>query len=166
MTKSKYKREQAAIDDKKQLTLNPKSPTFIAEKQETTINITQVHTGTFYCPFCFHKDVIGQYLISTKKGYHKGLGKCPECGNEMQLKTLIAEMTPEQYAEFVYGYSKSGFWQKIKFKQFNERLNAIGWSERFWLKYKQLKGDDTSESYEAHLMRQQEEDAREQGLID
>jgi transcription elongation factor Elf1 len=165
MTKSKYKREQAAIDDKQQATLNPKSPTFIAEKQDQKTTIVQAHSGKYYCPFCFHKDDIGIYLISTKKGFHKSLGKCPECGNEMQIKTLTADMSIEQYAEFVFGYSKSGFWQKINFKKFNERLKAIGWSERFWLKYKQLKGDDTNETYEEMLYRSQEEDARAQGLI-
>lgn len=166
MSYRKYNREQAAKDDKQQTMLNPKSPSFFQARRKPEIQVTETYTGTYMCPFCLHQDRINAYLISTKKGYHQGLGRCPECGNNMQIRTLTLEMTPEQFAEFMFEYSCQGGWQKVKFKQFNERLFVMGWSERFWTRYKQLKGDNVPVvSYADYIMRQQEEEAREQGLI-
>jgi len=161
----KYVREQKAYDDKQQTTLNPKSPSFIQEKQQSKTDITDQYTGEYLCPFCLHYDKIEAYLISTSKGYHKGLGLCPECENKMRLESLTAEMTPEQYAEFMYGYSASGGWQKVKWEKWKQRMNNIGWTERFWLRYKQLKGDNTHETYQQYMERTQAEWAKEQGLV-
>jgi len=166
MSCKKYNREQRAKDDKQQTMLNPKSPSFIQSKKKPEIQITETYTGTYMCPFCLHQDKINAYLISTKKGYHKGLGHCPECNNQMQIKTLVADMTPEQFANFAFEYSMQGYWSKVKFKEFNDRLYKIGWAERFWIEYKKLKGEDIgTEKYQDYLMRKQEEEAREQGLI-
>jgi transcription elongation factor Elf1 len=166
MSHRKYKREEKAKEDKYQTMLNPKSPSFIKEKQQQKVEVTVKYTGEYRCPFCLHLDKINAYLISTKKGYHHGLGKCPECGNQMQLKSLTAQWTPEQFADFMYEYSRQGGWQKVPFMKFNERLKLIGWAERFWSRYKQLKGDSTDEKYTDYIQRVQEEQAREQGLID
>jgi len=160
----KWDREQKAKEDKQQTRLNPKSPSFIQVKQETKTEITQIHTGEYYCPFCLHVGKIEQYLISTKKGYHKGLGLCPECKNQMQFKSLTAAWTPEQFAEWAYSYSASGYWQKVPFSKFNERLRQIGWLERFWARYKQLKGSDETESYTEYIERTQREWAVDEGL--
>lgn len=82
------------------------------------------------------------------------------------LKTLTTEMTPEQYAEFLYEYSCQGGWQKVQYKVWSQRLYEIGWSERFWTRYKQLKGiSEEIEKYADYIERVQEEEAREQGLI-
>lgn len=166
MSYKKYNREQAAKDDKQQMMLNPKSPSFIQSKKKPEIQVTEIYTGTYMCPFCLHQDRIGAYLISTKKGYHKGLGHCPECNNQMQIKTLTADMTSEQFANFAFEYSTQGYWSKVKFKEFNDRLYKIGWLEQFWAEYKKLKGEDSgTEKYQDYLMRKQEEEARELGLI-
>ncbi|MBU1067743.1 hypothetical protein KKE60_08145 [Patescibacteria group bacterium] len=165
MSMRKYNREQKVKDDKQQTMLDPKSPSFIKSKKKVIISITETYTGAYMCPFCLHSDRINAYLISTKKGYHKGLGHCPECNNQMQIKTLTSDMTPEQFAQFAYEYSSQGYWQKVKFEQFNNRLHAIGWSKRFWAKYRELKGDsDQTESYQQYVARKQEEWAKEQGL--
>lgn len=166
MTKSKWKREMAARDDKLQTTLNPKSPSFIQSKKKAIVNIAETYSGEYSCPFCLHRGKIYQFLISTKKGYHKGLGHCPECDNKMNLKTLTKDMTPEQFAQFAYEYSCQGYWQKVPFGKFNQRLIDIGWAERFWMEYKKLKGDSTpTESYSDYIDRTQVEEAKAQGLI-
>jgi transposase-like protein len=163
VVKSKYNREYIARQDKQQATLNPNSPSFIKPKQEKVIPVTTLYTGKYMCPFCLHIDKIEAYLISAKKGYDKRLGHCPECQQNMMIKTLTAEMSPEEFAEFVYGYRSSGFWQKCQFTKFNHRLAMLGWLERFWFRYKELKGNETNESYQDHIMRQQEEEAIEKG---
>jgi hypothetical protein len=148
MSDKKYKREEKAKDDKQQKRLDPNSPSFMKAKPKVEVNITEIHTGTYSCPFCLHAGKINGYLISTKKGYDKRLGHCPECNNKMMLKTLLADMTPEQFAQFAYGYSCQGYWQKVSFAKFNERLKLIGWQERFWNKYRELKGTLTISSEE------------------
>jgi len=162
----KWKREDAAKQDKEQATLNPYSPSFIKTKQEQQVSVTGILTGKYSCVFCLYSGRIEEFLISRKKGYDKRLVHCPECGQNMELRSLTAKWTPEEYADFLYRYSCQGGWQKVRFKIWSERLKEIGWSERFWLRYKELKGDsDQTESYEKHIMRQQEEEAREKGYI-
>lgn len=166
MSHRKYRREQNAKDDKQQTMLNPKTLSFIEPKQKPEVKITETFTGVYRCPFCLHLNKINAFLISTKKGYDKRLGHCPECNNNMMIKTLTSEMTPEQFADFAFDYSRQGYWQKVPFAKFSERLAVIGWTQRFWTRYKELKGDSKpTESYQDYVMRTQEEEARAQGLI-
>lgn len=95
--------------------------------------------GDVMCPFCLHRAKISMFLKPTKKGFHKGLGLCRECQQQMQLKTLASEMTPEQFAEWVVEYPAGYFWKKCHFDIFNKRLKKIGWSYRFWGRYRELK---------------------------
>jgi hypothetical protein len=109
------------------------------------------------CPFCLHDDRLQAFLVSTKKGISQARAECPECHNGMMMKSLTSEWTPEQYAEWAYPYAGSGFWQKVPFETWKKRLHEIGWSHRFWERYKALKGSDESEDYFDYLDRQQEE---------
>ena len=108
------------------------------------------------CPFCLCFHPITKFLITkfdkkgNNKGYNRGSGKCPDCGQGMQLKTLtmMRKWTIEDpvagvklYANWVYGYRQSGFFQKIKFADFNSMLKSMKWSREFWDEYKRLKGD-------------------------
>lgn len=158
MSHKKYVREQRIQKDKKQALFILTDNKICATKSKPEIPPALMVQEPVMCPFCLHIDKIGNFLISTKKGYHKGQGKCPECQNRMELQTLTAKWTPEQFADWVYPYSRSGFWQKCKFKTFNDRLYKIGWSYRFWRRYRELKGEDTTESYEEHLKRIQREE--------
>jgi len=154
----KYIREQKAKDDKQQALLSPTTKNGIRLRPQVTVDIVMVHTGEYLCPFCLHKDKIEKFLISTKKGYHKGLGKCPECGNQMKLKTLTEKMTPEQYADFVYPYRVDGFWQRCPYETWKQRMRQLGWAYRFWQRYKELSGEESNESYAAYLERKQKEE--------
>jgi len=146
MSHKKWNREQKAKDDEKQAILAPETQTGVQLRQHPTTEFTAAHTGIYMCPFCLHQDKIEKYLISTSKGYHHGLAKCPECGNQMRFSSLTADWTPEQYAEFVYPYSVDGFWQKCPFEKWKDRLYKIGWAHRFWKRYKELKGEEGEET--------------------
>jgi len=105
------------------------------------------------CPFCLGLNPLRLFLISAKKGYDRGIGKCPLCDKKMKLSTIVKmeTWTPEQYAAFVYDYRSSGFWQKISFATWKKRLNMMNWGKRFWDEYKRLKGgfldDETERRY-------------------
>jgi transcription elongation factor Elf1 len=163
MPKGRWNRQQSAREDKQQRKLDFTQPNLVEYKKPITVSVVEMYTGEYSCPFCLHSDKIGNFLISTKKGYHKGLGKCPECGNQMQIKSLTSDWTPEQYAEFMYEYSGQGGWQKVKFQVWSYRLNKIGWSQRFWNRYRELKGEAKTESYTDYIQRKQFEQAQEQG---
>lgn len=94
------------------------------------------------CPFC---------LTITKfdKGFkiNKQFYQCLNCKNDMTKKTLstIINMNPEEFAQWVYSYRLSGFFNKIK-PDFKTWLNTLetfdnNYSRRFWNKYKELRGD-------------------------
>jgi transcription elongation factor Elf1 len=166
LVKSKYKREQQVKDDLKQSILNPENLEKTELRKKVTVTVAAIYTGLYRCPFCLHEARINSFLISTGKGYHRGLGKCPECGNQMQLKTLTSKMTPEQFAEFAYGYRTAGYWQKVKFNTFNQRLKELGINFRFWKRYKELKGEEPTEGYEDWLMRKQQEEHEAEELPD
>jgi hypothetical protein len=84
----------------------------------------------------------------------------------MMLRNLVTmKWTPQKYAEWVFGYSLNGFWQKISFSSWKERLFEIGWSQPFWDKYKALKGEatksDDTENFTDYINRKGQEAAEE-----
>jgi transcription elongation factor Elf1 len=146
-----FKREFAAHEDKQQtqftksgaVVLNPNVNAKIEQKK---IDFTKKVT----CPFCLTWTQLSKFLISTKKGYNQGLGKCSECGHNMRLGTLfnLGRWTPEEYAKFVVEYPAGAFWKRVPFETWKRRLFLMGWSERFWLEYRKLnpkKGEGVQE---------------------
>ena len=143
MKQPKYKREWGARDDKQQLVFSAdgdlKSNEFkFAKVEEKKIDFTKKVT----CPFCLSWLPLSKFIISTKEGYNQGLGKCSECGCGMRLKTLFAlgKWSPEEYAKFVVEYPYGKFWAKINsiFLTWKDRLELMGWTEKFWKEYHRL----------------------------
>ena len=80
----------------------------------------------------------------------------------MLLRSLVRDWTPESYAKWVFDYSHSGFWKKINFEMWKDRLQERGWSQTFWDIYKRLKAENPSEeNYEDRMNRQGEEAAQQ-----
>ena len=96
---------------------------------------------TVNCPFCLLPGRIQQFLVSTSKGISETKAHCPNCNNGMMLRNLVMKWTAESYAEWVFGYARSGFFQKINFDNWKKRLAELGWANAFWDKYKTLKAD-------------------------
>lgn len=119
--------------------------------QFTEKGVDPYHMTT--CPFCLGYSRLRAFLQSTKKGFNRKAGKCPLCGKGANLDTLIKmeTWTAEEYAKFVFDYRSSGFWQKINFSQWKDRLKIMGWTQIFWDAYKQLRGDSPDPQREKEL---------------
>ncbi len=153
-------------DDEQQAKFATDGTTRTVKKVHAIIGFTHQPTEQFACPFCLGIRMLRSYFISTKKGIHQGMGKCPECENKFRFRTLTEITTATQYAEFAYPYSASGFWQKVPWNKWKDRLYRIGWTREFWHRYHELKGEDTAPDIIDELYEAQVKWAKERGLID
>jgi len=160
----KYNREEKAKADKQQATFNTQGKLNPTKQQEAKAQFDIDTNQQVMCAYCLHQNQLHKFLISTKKGFHKSQAKCPECGNGQLIRTLTAEQTPEQYAEWMYMNMMYGGWSKVPFEKWKERLAQLGWARQFWDKYKQLKADYADQpNYEDTLNQQYQEWLKEHG---
>ena len=143
----KYRREEKVKLDKAQCVFSPNvtgsvgilpNPGRLAIKTDSFCDTAKKVT----CPFCLSMETLGKFLVSTKKGISRRLGKCPICGKGVMLKTLMnmIKWGPVEYANFVYGYRTMGFWDKIDRNDWKRHLKIMGWTEEFWNQYKKMRG--------------------------
>ncbi len=166
MTKISAKARRQARWDKQQYVLDYKSETATTKRITPITTIVEETKTVYYCPFCLFFGSISKFKFRTPKGKESKKARCPECKNEMLMRTITVSMTPEQYAEWVYAYVKDGFWQKIKFEKWKERLYKLGMAQRFWAKYRLLKGSsEETETYQEYVERKAKEEAEEMGVI-
>lgn len=152
--------------DASQMVIAPKEKTGQKRRGKPIPAEFKMKTGKFHCPFCLHIDVLTAFLVTTKKGWSRSNGRCPECQEGFRLHSLTMRMMPAEFGEWVYNYPAFRFWRKCSFEKFSRRLKMLGWAYPFWKAYKALKESDTSETYEEHLYKEQEAWAREQGYIE
>lgn len=95
----------------------------------------------YLCPWCLTEHYLSQYLTHCKNGKLAKKGQCPNCGHRMLIDTLrrIKEYTIEEFAEWVYERGHYGFWKEIKFQEWKQRLYEVGFSQKFWGRYRELK---------------------------
>ena len=148
--------------DKAQTVMNLSSKTVVEQRKEVVRTVYEFTDVTYLCPFCLHEGHIAQFEFKTPKGKISKMAKCPECHNKMRKQTLTEPMTPRQYASFIFFYALSGFWKKVNFRQFNERLRALGISYEFWQEYKKLKGKGYVAEQEERYEQEQEKWHKEQ----
>jgi hypothetical protein len=158
----RYVRDQASKKDKQQLRFGEKGEVKVDKPQQTSVFITVNFNEKVWCPICLYEDKLSRFLVSGKHGYQQGTAKCPECKNTMRMSNLWNKWGAKEYAEFVFGYRLSGFWQKCPFYSWGKRLKAYGWSGEFWARYKALKGEDATESYFDYMERQAYEYVKQQ----
>lgn len=148
MTHSKvHRKAMKALDDPRQLILAPRSKKGVKFRTKEAEKMAIPWDTQVLCPFCLHIGKVRDFRVPIKKGWSTGKARCPECDQGMLMKSLLAEMTPEEFAEWVYAYSRSGYWGKCSFEKFRKRLIDLGWSYRFWARYKELKGEPYDEYY-------------------
>ena len=148
-----YVRQEKARDDKKQQVFGSWGEVEPRHKPTVTETFTLDINMQVSCPFCLYHDKLQRFLVSTAKGISQSKALCPECHNGMLMKSLTADWTPEQYADWVFRYAADGFWKKCPFVTWKKALKEMGWAGRFWDRYKALKG----ESYPEGTTEEQEE---------
>jgi hypothetical protein len=102
-----------------------------------TIDFSQL----ILCPFCLNANTYSKFVKD------RAWITCPNCKELLTVKTAltIIKMNPEEYAKWVFIYRHSGFFQKIDFKKWNQKLKEIGINIEFWEVYKRLKGEEQAE---------------------
>jgi hypothetical protein len=140
----RYLRSEKASHDKCQRVLSPlgsePNPRPYSVVPETLLDPEKNTT----CPFCLGLSKFRLFLVSSKKGFNRYMGKCPLCEHNVTLKTLknMTVWGPEEFAKFVAEYSTMGFWKKINFKTWTNRLKLMGWTSEFWDRYHEIRGTD------------------------
>jgi len=143
------------IKSSQQLLIGSKS----RSKLPTTI-ILELRGEKPFCAYCLHQGKAENFMTKTKHGYSDKMFKCPECGQGMRKDTLFRDMTPEQYAEWVFDTIA---WERIHWVVWKQRLHSYGWATRFWSKYNELKqAASETESYEDYILRKQYEQKEEE----
>ena len=102
------------------------------------------------CPYCLLRtslDRFAKYTRGTKKYPEKlsrSMMRCPECGEGMQLKTLM-KVTNMSVEDFAYWFWDNvfcyGMMQRVKGDSFFSRIKLWAYDDRnvFWAIYKQYK---------------------------
>ena len=146
----KYEARLGAERDKSQLLIDGSKESIRVEQARRSMQLFNVSNKDFFCPFCLFEGVLSRFTLIYNKGGVAYMAVCPDCKNRMVVRSLVECMTVGEYADWVFGYASSGFWQKINFRVWSGRLYGLGMSEEFWVRYKELKGG-RGESLEEHL---------------
>ena len=155
----RYQRQVKAGSDKHQLVFTSQGVGRNPKAKTVDVNLAVPPDKKVTCPFCLGLSEFRLFLVSTKKGISRSMVKCPLCKQGLYLKTVVgmSKWTAAEYAGWVQPYSRSGFWKKVNFNLWKRRLELMGWTQEFWDRYKELKGEDRGESYEDWIMRKQTE---------
>jgi transcription elongation factor Elf1 len=139
---SKYEREEKARYDKEQFIFTKDGYVSPNLRNYAVIENHFHSEKILICPFCLKPKEFKYFLI---KNNNKFMAKCPNCKQQVQFKTLINMLswTGKEFADFVFPYSKMGFWKKVypSFHDWKNRLIFLGLSTSFWERYKALKGE-------------------------
>lgn len=136
-----YKEIQKMEYDKQQTQFSLDGALIIKEKiinEYTPLYVLINENHKYLCPFCLEES--NKFTIESH-----ALIKCPNCTNQMKLKTLlfIKECSNQDFAKWVYEYRLSGFFKKINFEKWSKKLKELGIAYEFWEEYKKLKGTNT-----------------------
>jgi len=138
---------------KGQQTLDPEAEALKEFKEEFGIKSSSgsiLFNEEVVCPFCAFVGRVMEFRTKKSersKRYSTKMFKCPDCGQGMRRDTLLKDMTPSEWARWLYfnvimyhGYDR------ISFPKLLERLRKYGWASEFWEAWKAAKeGRDTSD---------------------
>jgi hypothetical protein len=103
----------------------------------------------YICPYCANKEVLSKYLIKKANGeYNQKKAKCPLCLENMKMAILTANMSPEEWGEWlylnirVYNSPHFKFYDKWQHDIFFLNFNIFNRDIRndWWMGFKKYKG--------------------------
>lgn len=112
-----------------------------------------LNLGELYvCPYCATYQPLQSYKLKFKNSRLTWI-TCPICKNKMRRGTLINDLSPYEWGEWIYlsirayrdipvpGHKDESFFNKVKFPLLIENLNKMSMITRndFWKGYKDAK---------------------------
>lgn len=134
---------------------------FVADMGEPILNVEVV------CPFCAWGARAVEFRTKKSeksKAYSTRMFECPDCGQRMHRTTLLKDMTPSEWARWLYfdvimyhGYDR------ISFPKLLQRLKEYGWAREFWEAWRAAKEGRETSDVEDYLdyARQSSKEARD-----
>ncbi len=162
--KRKWARQDKAIRDKAQATFGGEiSELKLQPVKKVESQLSQIPLDKkVLCPFCLIEAELKSFLVSTKDGISQSKAHCKHCEQGFMMRNLLRPWTAKDYAAFVFGYRKAGFFNKIKqapnsFEKWMQRLKDLGWSRDFWDRYKAMKAAE--QPWEDHKITEEDQAA-------
>jgi hypothetical protein len=143
---NKYQREEKARYDKEQFSFSKDGSISPNLRNYAYVSASFDSEQLLICPFCLKPKELKEFVFKESNRF---MAKCPNCKQQVQFKTLInmLKWTGKEFADFVFPYSKMGFWKKVYpcFHDWKQKLIFLGMSTSFWERYKELRGDYENE---------------------
>lgn len=95
------------------------------------------------CPFCAFKGRVMRFRTKRSPrsiSYSTKMFECPDCHERMRRDTLLREMSPSDWARWLYfDVIMYGGHSRINFETLLPRLREYGWATEFWSAWKAAK---------------------------
>lgn len=150
MSRKRFAKGQTALNPEQEA-LNRFKEDFSVESQSGNILFNE----EVACPFCAYVGRVIEFRTKKSersKSYSTRMFKCPDCGQGMRRDTLLKDMTPSEWARWLYfdvimyhGYDR------ISFPKLLERLKKYGWATEFWEAWKAAKEGRERSDAEAYI---------------
>jgi len=103
--------------------------------------------NVLYCPFCAYRGSLRDFRVRIKKGYSRKMVRCPDCGEGMKKRTLLRELSLEDWARWLYTSIRvfkddrtgADFYSRISWGKLLKRLSDYGFASIYWEAWKELK---------------------------
>jgi hypothetical protein len=86
----------------------------------------------YRCPFCLGEYPSYGFEVILKSNKKSKKAECPECHQMFLWSSLTADMTPVEYAEWLYSYMGYGGYKKVSWEKLKTRLKEMGIANTFW----------------------------------
>jgi len=125
----------------------------VAAPKAETVEAKLLYPNEYSCPFCLFTGYISKFLVAIEKDYSEKRMQCPDCGQKMLAKTLTLNLTPKEYADWLYQSiitSKGSGFERISWGKLTQRLKEKGIAREFWERWKQVRKPREDELYEQY----------------
>ena len=113
----------------------------IGEDSSTTFEKTYTHKLPKYsCPYCMLTGTIDKFQTKIKSGFSEKMFRCSRCKQGMRRKTLMNDMSPTEYAQWLYAQvALYDGYHRVSWKELLAGLKKHGIANEFWTAWKEAK---------------------------